>query len=653
MSVLASLSFAQNQTLTKEQAIEIANALTVKQDVNVYISKQTISQKREIVTMYKSIIAPEYVSYLVFIDEHPYESWWHDCKYVFIDVNSGKYEVINMKYPPDLEEMEALKEKKVAEKGSLFQFNKNTKNFISSENEWAVIISGGYNKYNNHVRYWNDCAAVYSALINVYGYNEDHIFVLISDGTNPASDRHLINGSYDSSPLDLDGDGDIQFAATRANITSVFNTLAGLINSDDNLFIYTTDHGGQESGQDAIMYLWNQQLRDDELSVEVNKINTQRINIVMEQCYSGGFLDDLQNNNRVIATASRFDEPSYATTDLLYDEFVYHWTAAIAGELPNGTIVDADANNDNFVSMLEAFNYAKNHDTKNEHPQYSSIPTTAGQYLTLLGIIPTITGTSTVCSSNSTFRIQNRPPNSTISWSCSSNLAYVSGQGTNNYTVRANGNGAGSITATIIGNPENFVIQKSLWIGKPSFGTASVKGPSELTPGLGAVYSILPAQNATNYNWQIPTGCYYNYCWNILSGQSTTSIHAQAGAVGNGAVRVFASNSCGSDSRYKYVHVQDPNSDDPCSDAVNIDVFPNPITTGEVLNIKVIEPPDPCDVAMSSAVIYIIDNMGNTKYIGNHTENQIVLNNIQLKRGLHLIKYEKNNKTLEKRILVK
>lgn len=179
MLVLASLSLAQNQTLTKEQAIEIANALTTKQDVNVYISKQTISQKREIVTMYKSIIAPEYKSYLVFIDEHPYESWWHNCKYIFIDVNSGKYEVINMKYPPDLEEMEILKEKKVAEKGSLFQFNKNTKNFISSENEWAVIISGGYDKYNNHVRYWNDCAAIYSALINVYGYNENHIFVLI------------------------------------------------------------------------------------------------------------------------------------------------------------------------------------------------------------------------------------------------------------------------------------------------------------------------------------------------------------------------------------------------------------------------------------------------------------------------------------------
>jgi hypothetical protein len=123
MLVLASLSFAQNQTLTKEQAIEIANTLTVQQDVNVYISKQTISQKREIVTMYKPIFAPENESYLVFIDEQPYESWWHDCKYVFIDVNSSKYEVINMKYPPDLEEMEVVKEKKVAEKGGLFQLN--------------------------------------------------------------------------------------------------------------------------------------------------------------------------------------------------------------------------------------------------------------------------------------------------------------------------------------------------------------------------------------------------------------------------------------------------------------------------------------------------------------------------------------------------
>ena len=71
------------------------------------------------------------------------------------------------------------------------------------------------------------CSAIYSTLINVYGYPKDHIYVLISDGTNPEHDRHHYDGHYDSSPLDLDGDGsnDIQYAATCANITQVFNTL--------------------------------------------------------------------------------------------------------------------------------------------------------------------------------------------------------------------------------------------------------------------------------------------------------------------------------------------------------------------------------------------------------------------------------------------
>ena len=77
--------------------------------------------------------------------------------------------------------------------------------------------------------------AFYSALIHVYGYLKNNIYVLISDGTDTAIDRHLNNGSYDSSPLDLDGDGlpDIQYSATKNSITTVFNTLANILTSND------------------------------------------------------------------------------------------------------------------------------------------------------------------------------------------------------------------------------------------------------------------------------------------------------------------------------------------------------------------------------------------------------------------------------------
>jgi len=43
-----------------------------------------------------------------------------------------------------------------------------------------------------------------------------------------------------------------------------------------------------------------------------------------------------------------------------------------------------------------------------------------------------ITGAETVCTSNSTFTLQNRPPSSTVFWSKSSELDYVSGQWTSN-----------------------------------------------------------------------------------------------------------------------------------------------------------------------------------------------------------------------------
>lgn len=350
----------------------------------------------EITTLSGTTLAiPQKNSWVYFVDELPYSNWSHKCRFLFVDKSTGELSSIAAVNPPkDLKEWVMLTEYPNVPEGSLFNFENigNLRVNGQASNCYAVIISGGADSYNNWVRYWNDCSAIYSTLIRVYGYSRDHISVIMSDGTNPGADRHHNNGTYDSSPLDLDGDGtnDIQYAATKANIALVFNALSQKMTSNDFLFIFTTDHGGQTSGDNVYLNLWGETMSDAEFAKEVKKVNAGQISIVMEQCHSGGFISDLSSEGRVLATACTANENSYAMPpNYTYNEFVYHWIGAVAGIKPDGGVVKADVNGDGVVSMQEAFQYARTADTQTETPQYNSIGASLGNSLSLWGGIST------------------------------------------------------------------------------------------------------------------------------------------------------------------------------------------------------------------------------------------------------------------------
>lgn len=283
---------------------------------------------------------------------------------------------------------------------------------------------GGIKDSSNYIRYWNDCAAIYSTLVNVYGYNRNHIYVLMSDGTNPANDRRTNNG-FDSSPLDLDGDGtnDIQYAATRTNIISVFNQLGNTLTTDNNLFIYTMDHG-DISGNNCYLCLWNnERLYDYEFASLLSNINANSINICMGQCHSGGFIDNLSNSKYVIATACKYNEVSYSLYSGYdgYDAFVYYWTAAVTGAYPNGETANADTNGDGYISMREAFNFANSMDNKPETPQFAYTPSGTDTRLNLFMERPDKIVGDCLISSYRIYTIPYFPAGMTVSWSLSDN----------------------------------------------------------------------------------------------------------------------------------------------------------------------------------------------------------------------------------------
>lgn len=249
---------------------------------------------------------------------------------------------------------------------------------------YAVLINGGRNRLTNHERYWNDCAFLYRTLRYTYHLPKRNIKVLMSDGGAPAEDMLRADGrGFISSPIDLDGDGerDVDYPARLQTITNVLYNLAMKLTSDDHLFLFVIDHGGSnDKVSDSFLWLWDdERLNDYELGWLLDLFHVASINVLMGQCYSGGFIDNLMRSGLVIATACRGDEQSWVSPDRPYDEFVYHWTCAVNGADENGTMVNADTNGDELVSMAEAFEYARSHDRVNETPQYGSWPELLGE----------------------------------------------------------------------------------------------------------------------------------------------------------------------------------------------------------------------------------------------------------------------------------
>ena len=251
----------------------------------------------------------------------------------------------------------------------------------------AVLVNGGRNRLTNHERYWNDCAFLYRTLRQTFHIPKRNITVLMSDGGNPGEDMLRDDGrGFETSPIDLDGDNqsDVDYPATREVLVNVMINMSRRLTSDDHLFLFIVDHGGSTDRlSDSFIWLWNDdKLEDFTLASLIGLFQAASINVLMGQCYSGGFIDNLMLNGLVIATACGGDEQSWVSPDRPYDEFLYHWTCAVNGADTEGNTVAADADGDGQVSMAEAFEYARSHDRVNETPQYGSWPIELGEQWT-------------------------------------------------------------------------------------------------------------------------------------------------------------------------------------------------------------------------------------------------------------------------------
>ena len=220
----------------------------------------------------------------------------------------------------------------------------------------ALLLNGNPNQ-----RHWNDFAFMYRVLTTVYGYLPENIHV--ADSTNKDAKG------------DLDGSGKnrIAYSSTLKGVTDLFATLKDKLKAEDQLLIVVNDHG-TVSENEVNLVLYDAEMKASRFAELVKTLPTKRIVAIFEQCFSGGFVRPMADDETVVLAASTNREFSWSTPDLRFDEFLYHVTAAFAHQTHEGKPVTADTNKNGKVSAQEAFSYAVEHDVMSESPVMEAAP---------------------------------------------------------------------------------------------------------------------------------------------------------------------------------------------------------------------------------------------------------------------------------------
>lgn len=259
-----------------------------------------------------------------------------------------------------------------------------------------------------------------------------------------------------------------------------------------------------------------------------------------------------------------------------------------------------------------------------------------------LGTSASISGPTIVCSStNSTFTLNNRPTGTTVNWTKSSNLEYVSGQNTDYYTVRANAtaSGPGWVHASL--NSACSGLTYSVWVGSdlPNPVTIDIRGEyGEFVEHTGNMWELCPNSNyylrATPsdinvaWDWSLPES------WELLSAEDSPEILIQTGDYimweEEAHVDVFNYN-CGT-WIYSAAYILTDESPS-CGELMQLMLYPNPASNNvevELISSNKKNPINKCAVS-------IIDNIGTIYYSSKETSTKFTLPVNNLRNGKYLV----------------
>lgn len=277
---------------------------------------------------------------------------------------------------------------------------------------------------------------------------------------------------------------------------------------------------------------------------------------------------------------------------------------------------------------------------------------------------PSISGSSPVCHvtqplNGTDFILSNLPQNSTASWTTSSNLTIVSGQGTTTLRVKASSSSTSdrgwveALITTPCGSPPP--IRYNVWAGKPY--DFLVNGPTLVQAGSFNFYEMKKWGWPTNNSYAsfteqgiAPSGFTWSFGWPPTSagwncGACTGEYNTiQAGSQST-YVTAHVQNTCGTATRNYEVFVQQVDCP-PGGCEEPFFVYPNP--SSEELSIST----SSTDKETVSEIT-LIDSQGTIVYTSKvKSKEHIKISVKEFKNGLYYLKVNQNGTTTQRQIII-
>jgi hypothetical protein len=158
----------------------------------------------------------------------------------------------------------------------------------SSVQAWAVIVCGGSSGGSQQEDFENEIAEAYNVLLS-RAFSADHVYYL--------------DIQY---PRDVTGDGinDVDAPSNKTNVQFAITTwLASHSDSNDICFLYFVNHGADG----GMFYINGLYIYSSEMASWLSTVHYGRLIFTMDACYSGDFIHDLSQANRIIACSTDGD----------------------------------------------------------------------------------------------------------------------------------------------------------------------------------------------------------------------------------------------------------------------------------------------------------------------------------------------------------